>query len=96
VALVLVDVIDDLEFEGGERVPDRCVLFTARDVFDPTHNRHALDEMALLFGADLTESTHLVLSRSCVRLSGSVRAARWRSKPRPTAQPRPRSHAPAA
>jgi hypothetical protein len=71
VALVLVDVIDDLEFEGGERVPDRCVLFTASDAFDPTHNRRALDEMALPFGADLTESTHLALSRQAERLGKS-------------------------
>src|SRR5207248_2671813 len=54
---------------------DRCVLFSAADAFmrdfrlsipadcvvsiDPAHNRHALDEMARLFDADLTESTRL-------------------------------------
>jgi nicotinamidase-related amidase len=74
---------------------DRCVLFIASDAFmrdfqlwvpadcvaslDPAHNRRALDEMARLFGADLTESTRLALSRSGVRRRGRAAAARSRS-----------------
>jgi nicotinamidase-related amidase len=91
---------------------DRCVLFTASDAFmrdfrlwvpadcvaslDPAHNRRALDEVAQLFEADLTESTQLLLSRSGVRRRAPAGARRSRSGPVPAARPVPGSHAPAA
>jgi len=90
---------------------DRCVLFSAADAFmrdfrlsipadcvsiDPEHNRRALDEMARLFDADLTESTRLALSRSGVSKRGRARAARPRSARARRARPARRSHAPAA
>src|SRR5436189_47971 len=118
VALVLVDVISDLEFEDGDRLlphaltGDRCVLFSASDAFmrdlrlwvptdcvasiDPEHNRRALDEMARLFDADLTDSTRLVLSRSAIKRRARAGAARLRSARAPAARPARRSHAPAA
>ena len=91
---------------------DRCVLFTASDAFmrdfrlwvpadcvaslDPAHNRRALDEMARLFDADLTESTRLMLSRARVRRRGPAAARRSPSASAPPAQPARGSHAPAA
>jgi nicotinamidase-related amidase len=91
---------------------DRCVLFTASDAFmrdfrlwvpadcvasiEPEQNRRALDEMARLFDADLTESTRLALSRSWVRRRGRGGAARPRSGRARAGQPAQRSHAPAA
>jgi nicotinamidase-related amidase len=91
---------------------DRCVLFSASDAFmrdfclwipadcvasiDPGHNRRALEEMARLFDADLTDSTRLVLSRSAVKRRGRAGAARPRSARAPAARPARRSHAPAA
>jgi len=91
---------------------DRCVPFSASDAFmrdfrlwipadcvaslDPERNRHALDEMARLLDADLTESTRPALLRSRVRRRGRVAAARARSVPARAAPPARRSHAPAA
>jgi len=91
---------------------DRGVLFSAADAFmrdfrlsipadcvvsiAPEHNRHALDEMARLFDADLTESTRLTLFRSAVSRRGRAGAARPRSGPARRARPARRSHAPAA
>jgi nicotinamidase-related amidase len=91
---------------------DRCVLFSASDAFmrdfrlwipadcvaslDPERNRRALDEMARLLDADLTESTQLDLSRSGVRRRARAAAARARSGPARAAPPARRSHAPAA
>jgi nicotinamidase-related amidase len=91
---------------------DRCVLFTASDAFmrdfelwvpadcvasiDAAHNRRALDEMARLFEADLTESTRLALSRSGVKRRGPAPAARSRSGRAPAEEPPRGSHAPAA
>src|SRR5205814_280322 len=91
---------------------DRCVLFSASDAFmrdlrlwvptdcvasiDPEHNRRALDEMARLFDADLTDSTRLVLSRSAIKRRARAGAARLRSARAPAARPARRAHAPAA
>ena len=91
---------------------DRCVLFSASDAFmrdlrlwvptdcvasiDPEHNRRALDEMARLFDADLTDSPRLVLSRSAIKRRARAGAARLRSARAPAARPARRSHAPAA
>ena len=91
---------------------DRCVLFTASDAFmrdfrlwvpkdcvaslDAAHNRRALDEMARLFDADLTESTRLALSRAGVKRRKRAAAARPRSARAPATPPPRRSHAPAA
>src|SRR5207237_4820627 len=91
---------------------DRCVLFSASDAFmrdfrlwipadcvasiEPQHNRHALDEMARLLEADLTESTRLSLSRSGVKRRGRAAAGRRRSARAPAPPPARRSHAPAA
>jgi nicotinamidase-related amidase len=91
---------------------DRCVLFTTSEAFmrdfrlwvpadcvaslDPAHNRRALDEMARLFDADLTESRYLAVSRSGVRRRGPAGAARPRSAQAPGARLGRRSHAPAA
>ena len=96
----------------GGLTGDRCVLFSASDAFmrdfclwipadcvasiEPEHNRRALAEMARLFDAELTESTHLVLSRSGVRRRGRAAAARPRSAPAPATRPARRSPAPAA
>ena len=91
---------------------DRCVLFSASDAFirdlslsipadcvasiEPAHNRRALDDMARLFDADLTESTHLVLSRAGVRRRARAAAVRSPSARGRAARPARRSHAPAA
>jgi nicotinamidase-related amidase len=91
---------------------DRCVLFTASDAFmrdfrlwipadcvasiEPEHNRRALDDMARLFDADLTESTRLVLSRGSVRPRGRAAEGRWPSPRARAGRPARRSHAPAA
>ena len=91
---------------------DRCAPFSASDAFmrdfrlwipadcvaslDPERNRRALDEMARLLDADLTESTRLALSRSRVRRRARAAAARARSAPARAAPPARRSHAPAA
>jgi nicotinamidase-related amidase len=91
---------------------DRCVLFTASDAFmrdfrlwvpadcvasiEPEHNRRALDDMARLFDADVTESTRLALSRSRVRRRGRGGAARPPSTRARAGRPAKRSHAPAA
>jgi nicotinamidase-related amidase len=91
---------------------DRCVLFTASDAFmrdfrlwipadcvasiEPEHNRRALDDMARLFDADLTESTRLVLSRGSVRPRGRAAEGRWPSPRARARRPARRSHAPAA
>jgi isochorismatase family protein len=93
-------------------IGDRCVLFSASDAFmrdfrrwipagcvaslDPERNRRALDEMARLLDADLTESTRLAPSRSRVRRRARAAAARARSAPARAAPPARRSHAPAA
>src|SRR5882724_3977314 len=72
-------------------IPADCVVS-----IDPEHNRRALDEMARLFDADLTESTRLAFSRSGVSRRGRARAARPRSARARRARPARRSHAPAA
>jgi nicotinamidase-related amidase len=91
---------------------DRCVLFSASDAFmrdfrlwipadcvasiEPAHNRRALDDMARLFDAELTESTRLVLSRGSVRRRARAAEGRWPSPRGQAGRPARRSHAPAA
>src|SRR5260370_36696987 len=88
VALVLVDVINDLEFESADR------LLNGTGAMQPEHNRHALAEMARLLDADLTDSTRLAPSRSGVRTPGRAPAARPRSARARPARPAPRSPPP--
>src|SRR5437660_1228789 len=87
VALVLVDVINDLEFEGADRLLPQAL---------PMADRLAVAEMARLLDADLTDSTRLALSRSRVNTRGRAAAARPQSVRGRQAPPARRSHAPAA